>query len=98
MVYIYHGHDMADHAKAFLPAYCLHRNCTNEIEEMQDMVRIVVYKIAVPIVATLGIIGNILSIIILSQPQFIDCLYLYLKVCKRLLSFKNSFTALCLVM
>ena len=67
------------HDKAFLPAYCVHSNCSNEMEEMQNIVRIAVYHVGVPLIATLGIFGNILSIVILSQPQFIDCLYLYLK-------------------
>ena len=49
------------------------------MENIQDLVRVGVYQVGVPLITIFGILGNILSIIILSQPQFSECLYLYLR-------------------
>jgi hypothetical protein len=42
--------------------------------------RTLFYGVLCPLVASVGILGNILCLIVLSSPQFNDFMYIFLKV------------------
>ena len=65
--------------KAFLPTYCFNTDCFTDFHQIQNVIKLIVYQVLIPIFALFGVVGNILSLFILSQPQFIDSLYIYLK-------------------
>jgi hypothetical protein len=54
--------------------------------------RTLFYGVLCPLVASVGILGNILCLIVLSSPQFNDFMYIFLKVkAKPFKLFKSKF-------
>jgi hypothetical protein len=52
--------------------------------------RTVFYGVLCPLVASVGVLGNILCLLVLSSPQFNDFLYTFLKVQPHDVDFRNT--------
>ena len=69
------------HTLGFLPPYCESTSCSPALQTALALVRTAVYTVLIPAIAALGIIGNVITFVVLLQPQFTSPLHTFLLVC-----------------